>query len=548
MSNTSSDTAYINNLLAGKSQSYNSQARNMQTVQTVPMMIQTVPVQQQTQQLIQQQPQQQVYESVYEKTYSTRAGPQVERIDQNAANANKNGTLYRLLPSGRNANATQSQSFQVQSTQPIISSAPTQVLSVPQQTQQQQFQQVPFQQVQQIPIQQAPLPPQPSVLPVIQQVISVPTNIAAQQGSANTFPTPPAFPMGTPLVPANVVDYTMGDMIMPTPNRLVKHTLYLYNNGVNPFPSFSRFILVIGNCDTSGNYQQFVDQDNLAEQYPNQTMPFSYYYQVDKSQLRFECFSSWTWNLDMNVGQNLVTNSPQINIYDEVFIYPHEKLVKTRELTRFNSLNTDLPTQYTPIFGYSNENDIFILLPDIEICYIGQKFNFYICRKVRNLYNPACLNCCEDDSCTIPVPYQALLHQYSVNIYIFASDTLNRRNHYISDNNVFDGGLMIGPRVNHSDDKSIYYLKLDNETYFNDFQCDCTDERVFSLNPRNMFDYWKVEISVVTYRNVKRFHVDTALPPYTNNYQTPITMLPTVCGGLPDVQTGLFSRGVEVGS
>jgi hypothetical protein len=548
MSNTSSDTAYINNLLAGKSQSYNSQARNMQTVQTVPMMIQTVPVQQQPQQLIQQQPQQQVYESVYEKTYSTRSGPQVERIDQNAANANKNGTLYRLLPSGRNANATQSQSFQVQSTQPIISSAPTQVLSVPQQTQQQQFQQVPYQQVQQVPIQQAPLPPQPSVLPVIQQVISVPTNIVAQQASANTFPTTPAFPMGTPLVPANVVDYTMGDMIMPTPNRLVKHTLYLYNNGVNPFPSFSRFILVIGNCDTSGNYQQFVDQDNLAEQYPNQTMPFSYYYQVDKSQLRFECFSSWTWNLDMNVGQNLVTNSPQINIYDEVFIYPHEKLVKTRELTRFNSLNTDLPTQYTPIFGYSNENDIFILLPDIEICYIGQKFNFYICRKVRNLYNPACLNCCEDDSCTIPVPYQALLHQYSVNIYIFASDTLNRRNHYISDNNVFDGGLMIGPRVNHSDDKSIYYLKLDNETYFNDFQCDCTDERVFSLNPRNMFDYWKVEISVVTYRNVKRFHVDTALPPYTNNYQTPITMLPTVCGGLPDVQTGLFSRGIEVGS
>jgi hypothetical protein len=248
----------------------------------------------------------------------------------------------------------------------------------------------------------------------------------------------------------------------------------------------------------------------------------------------------------MNVGQNLVTNTPQINIYDEVFIYPHEKLVKTRELTRFNSLNTDLPTQYTPIFGYSNENDIFILLPDIEICYIGQKFNFYICRKVRNLYNPACLNCCEDDSCTIPVPYQALLHQYSTNIYIFASDTLNRRNHYISDNNVFDGGLMIGPRISHSDDKSIYYLKLDNETYFNDFQCDCTDDKVFSLNPRNMFDFWKVEISVVTYRNVKRFHVDTPLPPYTNNYQTPITMLPTACGNQPDIGQGLFSRGVDV--
>jgi hypothetical protein len=238
---------------------------------------------------------------------------------------------------------------------------------------------------------------------------------------------------------------------------------------------------------------------------------------------------------------------PQINIYDEIFIYPHEKLVKTRELTRFNALNTELPTQYTPIFGYSNENDIFILLPDIEICYIGQKFNFYICRKVRNLYNPTCMNFDEDETFTsVPLPYQALLHQYSVNIYIFASDTLNRRNKYISDNNVFDGGLMIGPRVITSDDKSIYYLKLDNETYFNDLQCDCNDEKIFSLNPKNIFDYWKVEISVVTYRNVKRFHVDTALPPYTNNFSTPITMLPTPCADQQDVGLGLFSNGVSV--
>ena len=86
---------------------------------------------------------------------------------------------------------------------------------------------------------------------------------------------------------------------------------------------------------------------------------------------------------------------------------------------------------------------------------------------------------------------------------------------------------------------------MDNETYFNDFQCDCSDERVFSLNPRNMFDFWKVEISVVTYRNVKRFHVDTPLPPYTNNYQTPITTLPNVCNSSPEIGQGIFSRGVE---
>lgn len=534
MSQISSESILINNLLAGR------RGAAQQQVQATPLLVQNVP----TQTLQPQQPQQvvQTTDNFYERAYVQRGGPPVERVRDNAATQNKTN-LYRLLPSsGRNIDVGQSANFQIQntqqSTQQII---PMQSLPAQQTVSNVQFQQ---QQQQQVPIQQMP-----SILPVVQQqVVSIPAvaNVVSQQGSANTFPIPPLFPMGTPLVPANIVDYTMGDMIVPTPNRLVKHTLYLYNNGVNPFPSFSRYILVIGNCDTSGNYQQFVDQENLAEQYPNQTLPFSYYYQTDKAQLRFECFSSWTWNLDMNVGQNLVTNTPQINIYDEVFIYPHEKLVKTRQITRFNALNTDLPTQYNNVFGYSNENDMFILLPDIEICYIGQKFNFYICRKVRNLYNPACLNCCEDDSCTVPVPYQALLHQYSINIYIFASDTLNRRNHYISDNNVFDGGLMVGPRVNYSDDKSIYYLKLDNETYFNDFQCDCTDERVFSLNPRNMFDFWKVEITVVTYRNVKRFHVDTPLPPYTNNYQTPITMLPTVCGSSPDVGQGIFSRGVEV--
>lgn len=520
MSNVTSESALMNRMFTGRGNG-NAQALNSQII------LQPVPVQGM------QIPQQATAETLYERTYTQRTGPALERVNENATNQNR-GNLYRLLPNNKsNSNNTQSQNINY-----TIQNAGNPPQYITQQTP-----------VQPIPVQQFPIQPisvgvQQPVQQVVQQVVqTTPTNVA---GTANTFQTPNTFPMGTPLIPPNIVDYTLGDMIMPTANRLVKHTMYLYNNGVNPYPSFSRYILVIGNCDTSGNYQQFVDQDNLAEQYPNQTMPFSYYYQIDKAQLRFDCFSSWTWNLDMNVGQNLVTNTPQINIYDEVFIYPHEKLVKTRELTRFNSLNTDLPTQYTPIFGYSNENDIFILLPDIEICYIGQKFNFYICRKVRNLYNPACLNCCEDDSCTIPVPYQALLHQYSTNIYIFASDTLNRRNHYISDNNVFDGGLMIGPRISHSDDKSIYYLKLDNETYFNDFQCDCTDDKVFSLNPRNMFDFWKVEISVVTYRNVKRFHVDTPLPPYTNNYQTPITMLPTACGNQPDIGQGLFSRGVDV--
>lgn len=530
MSRTTSETVLMNNMFNGTINTNQAMRPANGNVINSQVMMQPMAMQAQPQQMVQQN------DAMYERTYVPRSGPAIERTSETASNQNR-GNVYRLLPNSRNSsNNTQSQNanFQLQNG---TNSSYVQV---------QQPQQVPLQQV---PVQQAPIQPmavgvQQNVQPINQQVMQITS--APQLGPPTTFQTPTAFPMGTPLIPPNIVDYTLGDMIMPTPNRLVKHTMFLYNNGVNPYPSFSRYILVIGNCDTSGNYQQFVDQDNLAEQYPNQTQPFSYYYQIDKAQLRFECFSSWTWNLDMNVGQNLVTNTPQINIYDEVFIYPHEKLVKTRELTRFNALNTDLPTQYTPIFGYSNENDIFILLPDIEICYIGQKFNFYICRKVKNLYNPACLNCCEDDSCTVPVPYQALLHQYSTNIYIFASDTLNRRNHYISDNNVFDGGLMIGPRVLHSDDKSIYYLKLDNETYFNEFQCDCTDERIFSLNPRNMFDFWKVEISVVTYRNVKRFHVDTALPPYTNNYQTPITMLPTACAGQSDIGQGLFSRGVDV--
>jgi hypothetical protein len=454
--------------------------------------------------------------------YVQRSGAPVDRAEY--MNVNKNSS-YRLQPNTRNSGATQAQNANAQLQN--SGNAPF----------------VAMQQTQQMPPQPLPMHLQQSVQPISQQV--VPSVTPPPIGT--TFQASNLLPLGNPLVPPNIVDYTLGNMIMPSPNRLIKQTMFLYNNGVNTFPSFSRYILVIGNCDTSSNYQQFVDLDNLAEQYPNQVQPFSYYYQIEKSQLRFECFSSWTWNLDMNVGQNLVTNMPQINIYDEIFIYPHEKLVKTRELTRFNALNTELPTQYTPIFGYSNENDIFILLPDIEICYIGQKFNFYICRKVRNLYNPTCMNFDEDETFTsVPLPYQALLHQYSVNIYIFASDTLNRRNKYISDNNVFDGGLMIGPRVITSDDKSIYYLKLDNETYFNDLQCDCNDEKIFSLNPKNIFDYWKVEISVVTYRNVKRFHVDTALPPYTNNFSTPITMLPTPCADQQDVGLGLFSNGVSV--
>jgi hypothetical protein len=499
-------------------------------------------------------------EQLFRRNFTERTGPARQMINENDANNNNNNsnsmqrerTFYRLLNNRNTQNSTQSQVSNIQYN-PVSSTVsngniqqfqqmPVQQMPV----QQMPVQQMPVQQmsVQQMPVQQMPVQQMP-VQPVAVQPVAVQPVAVQPVVGANTFNTSPVYPLSTPNVPPNVCDYTVGNVILPTANRLVRHTMFLYNNGVNTFPSFSRFILVIGNCNTSGNYQQFVDQDNLAEQYPNQVLPFSYYYQVEKSQLRFECFANWTWNLDMNVGQNLVTNQLQINIYDEIFIYPHEKLIQTRQLTRFNSLNTDLPTQYTSIFGYANQNDIFILLPDIETCYIGQKFNFYICRKVRNLYNPACLNCCEDESCTVPVAYQALLHQYSVNIYIFASDTLNRKNNYISDNNVFDGGLMIGSRVLHSDDKSIYYLKLDNETYFNDFQCDCSDERVFSLNPRNMFDHWKVEVSVVTYRNVKRFHVDTPLPPYTNNYQTPITTLPNVCNSVPEIGQGIFSRGVE---
>lgn len=348
---------------------------------------------------------------------------------------------------------------------------------------------------------------------------------------ASLYGVPAMTPVTLPIVPPNEVDYTYGDIIYTQPNCLVKHSVYLYNNGNNTLPTFNRYILVSGNCDTSSNYNVFVDVDNLDEEFPNQMLPFSYYYEVDKSSLRFECFSSWIWNLNMNVGINVVYNTPQINIYEEVYIYPHDKLIKTKELTRYNNLNVsdNITTQFTPIYGYMNQNDIFILLPDIDMCYIGQKFNFYICRKVRNNYSATCLKCCEDNTCTKPIAYQALTHQFNVNVYIFASDTMHAKNYYISDNNSFDGGLMVGPRVQHSDDRSIYYLKVDNETYYNNMQCDCPEQEVIALNPKHVFDYWKVEISVVYYRNIKRFHVDTPLPPYTNNYTTPITWIPRPC-------------------
>lgn len=349
--------------------------------------------------------------------------------------------------------------------------------------------------------------------------------------------------VNTPTVPPNVIDKTVGDLIVASGNKMIRQNMFLYNNGTNTIPSFSRHIVVYGNCNTSANYYHYVDIENLQEQYPNKNLPFSYYFQIEKSPLRFQCFASWTWNLNMNVGLNLVTNTPQINIYDEIYIYPHNKLVRTCQLTRYNNPSSEYSTQYNNVWGYRNQNDIFILLPDIEICYVGQKFNFYICKKAKNVYNPVCVSCCEEDSCTIPTPYQALLHQNSVNIYIFASDSLNRRNNYISDVNNREDGLIIGQRVMHSDDKSIYYVKLDNETYFNESQCSSSPEKVFGLNPGHMFDYWKVEMTVVSYNETKRFHVDTPLPPYINKYTTPITTLPSECenGG-----SGIFSNGVDV--
>lgn len=358
-------------------------------------------------------------------------------------------------------------------------------------------------------------------------------------------PGPPG-PMGEPgpsnislVKPEPIMYITQGEEITFVENIPLYHDLYIKNNTPNSgttmnFIRCAEHISVVGNCDTSYNYNAFSNINELTVQNPNQVpyTPFSYYYEINKNKLRFSCFDNWKWNLDMT----------ETNIqFKDIYLYPINKVVAVYQYSYYNPVSGGP----SPRYSYRNGNDMFIRLPLTSNCYVGQEFNFYICRKVKNIYDKGTFGICEknqpdcdcDDETYPPSSYKALLHQLSVNIYIFACDKIVNTS-YISNNDNGDDLILNGPRVLKNSDNTYFFLALDNETYSDEKLSLCNN---FSLNPNPMFDYYHVNIKTVWFNNKKRFLVTTPLPPYTDTYQTQDTMMPIVCN-----EQGPYNNGQPV--
>lgn len=345
-------------------------------------------------------------------------------------------------------------------------------------------------------------------------------------------PQGPAGPAG----PSNIIlekndpvmYYTTGQNLNYFTNVPSNQELYINNTTPNSGTTLTTILCtehvsVIGNCETSFNYIAYSNVDDIEPQNPNQQIPpynpFSYYYQINRNQFRFSCFSDWRWNLDMTKIDKHFKN---------IYINPQNKIVAIYQYSKPGQIASNG-------WSYRNCNDIFIRLPFIDDCIVGEEFNFYICKKVRNVYDKNEFGVCDDnqidcdcqDTSVPPSSYKALLHQFSVGIFIFASEQTSLDTSYITNSDTMEDAIMTGPRVFNYNNMH-YYLSLDNETY-PDVNSNTNYCKTFSLNPNAMFDFSSVQIKVVWANNKKRFLVTTPLPHFTDNYQTNITMLSVGC-------------------
>jgi hypothetical protein len=298
-------------------------------------------------------------------------------------------------------------------------------------------------------------------------------------------------------------------------------------------------ILINGYLDTKTNFSTLVIDNasigtlgnNITEEQKTKIM----LYLTDHVRIKFENINNdyFKWNLDMTKFDSTI-------YYKDVYINPTKFsvaniIIPTQQvLTSLNSINGIQGIQSIQgvqgVPGFVPGNDMFIRLPYLSKCRVGQEFNFYILNKVSNVYSTLDGHICPhteyDCDCivgseSIPRSYRVLNEKKSVNIYIFASEPeIDGTDINVSVDN-HGCPPLIGPRVLNDTNKNYYYLKLDNEKSVNDRSVKKTNN--FNLNPGSMSDFHHINIKVVPnfVNRSKTFLITTPLPELDYSYTTP---------------------------
>lgn len=360
--------------------------------------------------------------------------------------------------------------------------------------------------------------------------------------------------------------YTSGTNLQHVQARL-SEDLYVNihpNNGETLNIYALESVVVTNNLNTSDNYSLFVLNENTIKGYftsTNYNIP-EFKTQIsnlitflaDHPRIRFECVEStnFKWNLDMSQlgllgGDRFKFNNIYINGLNE-------QQIAEKNLTLDATPLMNVPNSLSGVVGYCPRNDIFIRLPNLKDCYIGEEFNFTILKKHCNVYDELNLGICEHNefNCDcilgadrVPRSYRALRDKKNINIYIFAKKPESAKDDIV---------FFEGPRIISTINKEYRFMKLDNEkACVNRCFKRCNN---FILNPGSMSDVYSITIKVCpSYENFdsqnedtnKMFVVTSILPELEYLFTTPDTLNVLDCNtnqvtiGKPQIFTGTRS-------